>query len=283
MGDAARTRAALSFVCCALHKAGIRYVDAECLRLAKHADVSVGPVMWALLADLLEFQQASAQTGWTPLLRESVAELSGLQKEVAVFRLMLLGYPRADSLGDSSDTRELLLAVGFLLSTSEILTAARSIKSCHPLPPYPHDIAGLDRVSASPGRQSPSGARLYHHILQLHGRWHAEVRRLEHLESHRLSLLKQIQNLASHRLQSLDMADKRKTLQPPTQYELYVLERSLLQEHVQDLQQSIGSLQASKVGVLTNDCNPPWGWGRLLVAGKDAVIGSRDIEDYREY
>ena len=242
MGDAARTRAALNFVCSALHRAGVHYVDAECLRLAKHADTSVGPAMWALVADLLEFLQVSTD-GWTPILRESPMELSALDKDIVVFRLMLLGYPRADHL---IDTRELLLAVGYLLSTSQLLTAARRVKSRHPLPPYPDEIACSERPSAI-GRPAVDGDGLCH-LLQLHGRWRAEMRRLEQLESYRLLLLKQMQELTSSRLQTHKEKDRtRKFLQsPPTHYELFVLERSL-QEHLEDLQQYISNVQANKV------------------------------------
>lgn len=241
MGDAARTRAALNFVCGALHRAGVHYVDAECLRLAKHADTSVSLAMWALVADLLEFLQISTD-GWTPVLRESPMELSALEKETVVFKLMLLGYPRADHL---IDTRELLLAVGYLLSASQLLTAARRLESRHPLPPYPDEIACSERLSPI-GRPAADGDGLCN-LLQLHGRWRAETRRLEQLEAHRLMLLKQMQELTSSRLQTHKDKDRtKKFLQsPPTQYELFVLERSL-QEHLEDLQQYISNVQANK-------------------------------------
>ena len=244
MGDASRTRAALHCVCCALQRAGIRYVDAECLRLAKHAGSSVDSIMWALVADLLEFMQGSVCDSCTQRPCESARELSALEKEAVAFRLMLLGYPRADYLEDS---RELLLAFGYLLSASQLLKMARITNNRHPWPPYPDDIACWDRLPATSGRQPPSDSDgLSHHILQLHSRWHAEVRRLEQLESHRIWLLKQIRDLGSRTLLSLQVSDKTKKLLPPTLYELFVLERNLLQEHMEDLQHSISSMQTSK-------------------------------------
>ena len=74
------------------------------------------------------------------------------------------------------------------------------------------------------------------------------MRRLEQLESYRLLLLKQMQELTSSRLQTHKEKDRtRKFLQsPPTHYELFVLERSL-QEHLEDLQQYISNVQANKV------------------------------------
>ena len=247
MGDAARTRAALDFVCRALHKAGILYVDAECLRLAKHDDSSVRPVMWALVVNLLDFLQDFRQSVWTPRLQETGVEPSLPQKEMTVFRLMLLGYPRTDRL---ENARELLLAVGFLLGISQLLAGAR----CTALPPYPNDIASLDKrpsLSSHSGRQTPESDdalcnALCEDVLQLHGRWHAEMRRIEQLESHRICLLKQIRDMGYQKLQSLEGSDRIKKLQPPTLYELFVLERALLQEHVDDLQKSIMNLQTHK-------------------------------------
>ena len=114
MGDAAETRAALELVCETLRrKVKISYIDAECLRRAKHDDEQVRPEMWALIIDLLEIQdlpESRPLKGFVQPLPQCKDMQGGTQndhglgfKHAAIYSLSVLGYPRADKLFTAVD------------------------------------------------------------------------------------------------------------------------------------------------------------------------------------
>lgn len=267
MGDAAETRAALELVCETLRrKVKISYIDAECLRRAKHDDVQVRPEMWALIIDLLEIQDLPESK---PLKRfvqplPRCKEMQGTQndhglgfKHAAIYSLSVLGYPRADKLftavdpdpveTDKSDseqkkhksentngTRELLLAFAFLLEKMGLLTDSQG-----KLPPYPQDISSVPDLGPNKFLGSNANTECIHTLLQVHSKWQNEIRRLQQLEVHRLDVLRRLQALGSRSLASVKAGVKTKIV-PPTEYELYVLERpGLFSEHILDLEREV--------------------------------------------
>lgn len=79
-------------------------------------------------------------------------------------------------------------------------------------------VQGLRRRVAQIDRAA-SAAALGHVALQLHGRLRSEQRRLEELEGQRLSLLTRLREAAEV------PGRKRRPVEPPSEYELFVLER----------------------------------------------------------
>lgn len=273
MGDAAETRAALELVCETLRrKVKISYIDAECLRRAKHDDEQVRPEMWALIIDLLEIQdlpESRPLKGFVQPLPQCKDMQEGTQndhglgfKHAAIYSLSVLGYPRADKLftavdpdpveTDRSDseqkkhksentksakgTRELLLAFAFLLEKMDLLTDSQG-----KLPPYPQDISSVPDLGPKDDKFIGSNANTecIHTLLQVHSKWQNEIRRLQQLEVHRLDVLKRLQALGSRSLASVKAGVKTKIV-PPTEYELYVLERpGLFSEHILDLEREV--------------------------------------------
>ena len=273
MGDAAETRAALELVCETLRrKVKISYIDAECLRRAKHDDVQVRPEMWALIIDLLEIQdlpESRPLKRFVQPLPQCKDMKGGTQndhglgfKHAAIYSLSVLGYPRADKLftavdpdpveTDRSDseqkkhksentkgtrgTRELLLAFAFLLEKMDLLTDSQG-----KLPPYPQDISSVPDLGPKDNKFIGSNANTecIHTLLQVHSKWQNEIRRLQQLEVHRLDVLKRLQALGSRSLASVKAGVKTKIV-PPTEYELYVLERpGLFSEHILDLEREV--------------------------------------------
>lgn len=273
MGDAAETRAALELVCETLRrKVKISYIDAECLRRAKHDDVQVRPEMWALIIDLLEIQDLPESR---PLKRfvQPLPQCKDMQggtqndhglgfKHAAIYSLSVLGYPRADKLFTAVDpdpvetdrpdseqkkhksentksakgTRELLLAFAFLLEKMDLLTDSQG-----KLPPYPQDISSVPDLGPKDNKFIGSNANTecIHTLLQVHSKWQNEIRRLQQLDVHRLDVLKRLQALGSRSLASVKAGVKTKIV-PPTEYELYVLERpGLFSEHILDLEREV--------------------------------------------
>jgi len=167
MADAAhKTKAAIDFVCRVLCSFGMEYVTAEHFRRAKYNEDDVVPLFWVLVGDLVELRLASgggdAQSTrvlspLTPVRGTAPSKSAPSATEVSRLSTMLLafGYPRADSLiGGQKSSRELLLAVGFLLDDSNIIDAFRKNRaSAHndgngevSLPPYPLDVRNLTSV-----------------------------------------------------------------------------------------------------------------------------------------
>ena len=276
MSDAAETRAALELVCETLRrKMKISYIDAECLRRAKHDDVQVRPEMWALIIDLLEIQdlpeskplkrffqplpQCKEMQGQGTQNDHGKSKTEGLGfKHAAIYSLSVLGYPRADKLFTAVDpnpvetdseqkkhkvalentkgTRELLLAFAFLLEKMDLLTDSQG-----KLPPYPQDISSVPDMGPKDNKFIGSNANTecIHTLLQVHSKWQNEIRRLQQLEVHRLDVLRRLQALGSRSLASVKAGVKTKIV-PPTEYELYVLERpGLFAEHILDLEREV--------------------------------------------
>lgn len=230
----------------------------------------------------------------------------------AVFRLCAAGFARSDELLEAARpdvARELLLAVGFLLDISGLLDAARRAMHCAALPPYPPDVSRLPGLQRA-AREASSMLRrrlqvsedvepgaLCHGILQLQSRWRAEARRLEELEAQRIKVLQRLQELgvqASGNASAPTGASRpRRRIEPPTPYELYVLERrALLAEHMGDLERYMVRLQTYKeddlfwrwmgsVLQVTSPNSPPsesWTWGYQM-SGTEVAESLAEFED----
>ena len=298
MADAAETRAALEFVCETLRKKLPDIdMDAECLRRAKHDDPTVMPRMWALIIQLLELRELQRELQRempdSKGLHEQPETNQGLQlpaflSDAAIYSLSALGYPRADKLAvqssennlnqaqntqntqntqalfahpSESGSRELLLALGFLLDTMDLLSAHGK------LAPYPPDISCVPDRSDRSQKEEKATSHCHQNIgceavrsekytsiqvLQIYTKWQNEMRRLQHLDAHRLDVLQKLHTKACQSVEramamtnhsNLTNPIKPKTPPaPPTQYELFVLERpALLAEHIQELEADIES------------------------------------------
>lgn len=248
MADAAETRAALEFVCQRLRTNVPRLsglpLDAETLRRAKHDDSQVARPMWDLLIRLLDV----ASTG---------EEREELLRPAAVYCLSALGYPRSDQLLASEGSREVLLAVAYLVDAMDLLSHRGKIPQA-----YPQDISSEDKACQS--NQGDACNPCHQDVLlQLYSKWRNEMRRLQQLDVHRLNLLHNLQSLGSQRLASENKAVK--AVAPPTQYELYILERpALFLEHIQDLEHDIEAKSSHRKEELF------WRWmGSVLKAADD--------------
>ena len=237
MAEAAETRAALEMVCERLHhrRPKTSYMDAECLRRAKHDDPNVMPKLWAVVVHLLEL---------TPGAHEKCA---------AIYCLSALGYPRSDQLrsialvqnhdeanaSPSCGSRELLLAFAFLLDELDLISFHGTLAS------YPPDISHVEDKAVKPPGDQSTGCENTHVLLQVYTKWKNEIRRLQQLDVHRLEVLQRLQIEASQHLSRAKANIKPKT--PPTQYELFVLERpAFFAEHIQELECEIEA-RSSKI------------------------------------
>ncbi|CAL1165414.1 unnamed protein product [Cladocopium goreaui] len=280
MADAAETRAALEFVCETLRKKLPDIdMDAECMRRAKHDDPTVMPRMWALIIQLLELQRDmptnSKGLHEQPETNQSLQLPAFIPKYAAIYSLSALGYPRADKLAvqssennlnqaqnaqahpSESGSRELLLALGFLLDTMDLLSAHGK------LAPYPPDISCVPDRSDRSQKEEKATSNCHQsigceaarekntsiHVLQIYTKWQNEMRRLQHLDAHRLDVLQKLHTRACQSVErAMAMTNPTNPIKPktppapPTQYELFVLERpALLSEHIQELEADIES------------------------------------------
>lgn len=312
MSDASQqTRACVEFVCQALSAFGIPYVTSEHLRRAKHDEDGVAGVLWQLVLDLLTLCLAvarpDARTGRSvhdvlaPL--EPAKEFLFADQRIplhhavrALSVLFALRYPRAHFLDPARDqSRELLLAVGFLLDRCDLLEnfrrrrvdAEAQRQPVSALPPYPLDVCGLPEVvrpaqedaaalahrsarieHAAHEGTAPGGVveALCHSTIQLYAKWHLEAKRAENLDAHRLVLLQRLRAVSRALVAEVAAGRDESRVDPPSQYELFVLERpALLDDHVAALE------ARSEIHASWRHEERFWGWMASVLQAAEAA------------